>query len=107
MSDIHENEPVTTTYRLTDEQLDAPIRLASCGWNGNPNHCLYLNNHRISGGKPWGGGVTTKEWKGVTLREIARAIPALQAALDQLSRNACQLDPTIEQSSTVRAKTTP
>ena len=103
MSDIHANELVTKSYRLTDEQLDAPIRLASCGWNGNSNHCLYLNNHRISGPKPWGGGVITKEWNGVTLREIARAIPALQAVLDQMSK----LDPTIEQSSTVHTKAQP
>lgn len=65
---------------LTDEQLDAPMELTVVKWEGRP-HCVYLNNFRIAGGKPWGGGTTLKEWKTVTLRDLIRGIPALRKEL--------------------------
>jgi hypothetical protein len=34
---------------------------------------LYINNYRVSGPKPWGGGTTVREWK-TTLRDILIAI---------------------------------
>lgn len=67
---------------LSDEVLDKKMDLMICGWNGNPVHCVYLNNHRIVGTKPWGGGITTKSWNYLTIRELARAIPELRSALD-------------------------
>lgn len=30
-------------------------------WNGRL-HCVYLNDHRIAGGKPWGGGTVIKSF---------------------------------------------
>lgn len=41
-------------------------------WQGKL-HCVYLNNHRIAGGKPWGGGETAATFK-VSSNEIAKAI---------------------------------
>lgn len=66
---------------LPDEDLDAPMELVVTRWEGDPAHCVYLNDHRIAGGKPWAGGSATKVFKAVTIRELARAIPALQVAL--------------------------
>lgn len=40
---------------------------------GVEGDCIYLNNHRIVGPKPWGGGTTIKEWK-VTRNEVLRAL---------------------------------
>lgn len=64
---------------LTDEMLDKPVRLCVVKWGGRLQ-CAYLNNFRIVGGKPWGGGDTVKEWN-TTLREVIRAFPELQRAL--------------------------
>lgn len=41
---------------------------------------LYLDNTRIAGPKPWGGGKTLNKWT-VSLRYIADAIPELSEAL--------------------------
>lgn len=72
--------------RLTDKQLDAPVKLTVVRWEGRI-HCAYINNHRIAGGKPWAGGATEREWN-TSLREVIRAFPELQKALgfDYLGR---------------------
>lgn len=54
------------------------IRLVVCGGDGNPLHCVYLNDYRIAGGKPWGGGTTTKEWL-LSFADIKKAVPDLFA----------------------------
>lgn len=54
--------------------------LAACNWQGNL-HCVYLNDYRIAGGKPWGGGTTAKRWN-VTVDDIAAAIPEIRQQLD-------------------------
>jgi hypothetical protein len=65
--------------KLTDEKLDAARTLQVVRWEGHLR-CVYLNDFRIAGGKPWAGGTAAKEWK-VTLREVIRAFPELQDAL--------------------------
>ena len=65
--------------RLTDKQLDAPVKLTVVRWQERI-HCIYINDHRIAGGKPWAGGTTEKEWN-TSLREVIRAFPELQKAL--------------------------
>lgn len=35
--------------------------------------CVYLNDYRIVGEKPWGGGTITNTWK-VSLKDIVRAL---------------------------------
>lgn len=62
------------------ETLDTPMDLTVVRCQGKV-HCLYLNNHRIAGGKPWGGGYNERVFKDVTLRELAKAIPALRKEL--------------------------
>lgn len=42
--------------------------------NGVEGRCLYMNDTRIAGPKPWGGGTTEKTWV-VSCDEIARALP--------------------------------
>lgn len=44
-------------------------------WEGRL-HCVYLNNFRIVGGKPWGGGNTVKSFS-LTLADLKSAIPEL------------------------------
>lgn len=65
---------------MTDDELDAPMDLDIVRWEGSMR-CAYLNNFRIAGGKPWAGGTTEKKFKGITIRELARAIPALRNEL--------------------------
>jgi hypothetical protein len=69
------------------EKRTEAYRLSVCGWNGNPRHCVYLNSHRVAGGKPWGGADQQKDWD-VTLDDLADAIPAIAAmrkALEQIA----------------------
>jgi hypothetical protein len=40
---------------ITDADLDALVELTVVRWEGHLR-CAYLNNFRIAGGKPWGGG---------------------------------------------------
>lgn len=47
-------------------------------WEGHL-HCVYLNNFRIAGGKPWGGGVTVKKFR-LTVDDLKSAIPELSKA---------------------------
>ena len=37
---------------------------------------IYINDHRIAGPKPWGGGTILKEWK-TTADDLRRAVPEL------------------------------
>lgn len=51
--------------------------LMVCGFENRPAHCVYVNEYRIVGGKPWGGGRTTAKWT-FTLDDLRRAFPALE-----------------------------
>lgn len=48
--------------------------LAVVGWNGTPVHCVYLNDYRVAGGKPWGGSETYRGWQ-ISMKDIESAIP--------------------------------
>ena len=37
--------------------------------NGPAGKCVYLNDFRIAGPKPWGGGTTIAEWK-VSIKDL-------------------------------------
>jgi hypothetical protein len=65
---------------MSRDDLDAPLRLAVVKWH-HRIECVYLNDHRIAGGKPWGGGEIVKEFT-VTIRDVVRAYPPLLEALD-------------------------
>lgn len=43
---------------------------------GVEGNSIYLNDFRIAGPKPWGGGKVLRQWK-VTLADLERAIPGL------------------------------
>lgn len=66
---------------INDADLDETCALDVVSWNGSPAHCAYLNDFRIAGGKPWAGGTTLRSWKGISLRDVIRAFPALQTAV--------------------------
>ena len=51
-------------------------KLTLCRWQGKL-HCVYLNDYRIAGGKPWAGGTVEREWN-VTIDDLIRAIPELR-----------------------------
>ena len=55
------------------------FELVACKWEGHLR-CIYLNDHRIAGEKPWGGGTTMKAWK-VRGQDLLNAIPELRLAL--------------------------
>lgn len=40
--------------------------------DGVEGEALYINNYRIAGPKPWGGGEVLKEWKGSLTRALTR-----------------------------------
>jgi hypothetical protein len=67
------------TAKITTEQLDAPLSLAIVLWRGKL-HCAYLNDYRIAGGKPWGGGDVACTFQ-TTLWEIACSYKPLRDAL--------------------------
>lgn len=62
--------------RYDDEPQDS-FELLVCGFEKNPAHCVYLNNYRVAGGKPWGGGNTTARWR-VSLADLQAALPELE-----------------------------
>ena len=57
----------------------AAFELTVVRWQGRLE-CVYLNNFRVVGGKPWGGGMTAAEWK-LHGRDVLDAFPELRAAL--------------------------
>lgn len=63
--------------RHMSEKKTYPIAVVR--WQGKP-HCIYLNDYRIAGGKPWGGGDTLAEWR-VSLKDLLSAVPDLDQAL--------------------------
>ena len=60
------------------------FKLIACKWEGHLR-CIYLNDFRIAGSKPWGGGETMKEWK-VTGRDILRAFPEIETLISPHKR---------------------
>ena len=51
----------------TDKEFNLEIIEGVCGY------CIALNDCRIAGEKPWGGGQVVKRWK-INLSTIKRAI---------------------------------
>ena len=64
---------------LSDEILDKPFTVDIHGCQG-AIQCIYINNHRAVGGKPW-GGQEIKSFEGITLRDVVRAFPELYREL--------------------------
>lgn len=57
------------TYELQVARWDGRIR------------CVYLNDYRIAGGKPWGGFEPAATWQ-ITMKDICDAVPEVRAALE-------------------------
>jgi hypothetical protein len=57
-------------------------KLEICNYNGEISS-LYLNDYRISGPKPYGGGIIVKNFK-VTNKDLLSSIPEYQKVLDVL-----------------------
>lgn len=62
---------------LPDSMLDQEVTIIVSNWNGN-THCIYLNDRRIAGGKPWGGSDDAGVQFTTTLREVLRAFRHLE-----------------------------
>lgn len=52
----------TVTEEEAKEKEDTVFQLDIVEWEGKI-HCVYLNDFRIAGGKPWGGGETVKSFQ--------------------------------------------
>lgn len=65
---------------ISDDEMKKPFDLLIVQWEGHPR-CAYLNDFRVAGSKPWGGGRTLAQWKNVTLNDVIRAFPVLQREL--------------------------
>ncbi|MFA5133068.1 MAG: hypothetical protein WC444_07115 [Candidatus Paceibacterota bacterium] len=50
--------------------------------SGVEGKCISLNNYRLAGNKPWGGGKVEKSWN-VTLKDLLGAIPELKELIDE------------------------
>lgn len=70
--------------RYKDEPQDS-FSLMVVRFNGNPAHCVYLNNHRIVGTKPWGGGDAQASWR-FTLADLQAAFPELEIKVKETAR---------------------
>lgn len=57
--------------KIAQENMEVTVELVE--WQGKI-HCVYVNNHRIAGSKPWAGGTIIKTWT-TTLGEFTRALP--------------------------------
>ena len=44
-----------------------------CICKGIEGYCIYLNDFRIAGNKPWGGGKNIKTWQ-ISLKDIEQAL---------------------------------
>lgn len=44
--------------------------------HGPEGNSLYINNYRVSGPKPWGGGTTIAEWN-ISYTDFKRALRGL------------------------------
>lgn len=55
---------------MTEERY--PIEIIQ----GVEGFCIGLNNYRIAGPKPWGGGTVVKQWH-ISAADLRRAIPEL------------------------------
>ena len=63
--------------------MSAPTyELSVCKWEGRV-HCVYLNDYRIAGGKPWGGASDMKTWP-ISINDLESAIPALRRPREQV-----------------------
>lgn len=40
---------------------------------GVEGHCIYINNYRVAGPKPWGGGQTVLSWR-ASLKDFETAL---------------------------------
>ena len=78
---------------MTDDQVRALLDgatenaydLAVVKWGGGIR-CVYLNDYRVAGEKPWGGGDTTRRFK-VRMADIMQAFRGtVQAAAPDLAR---------------------
>jgi hypothetical protein len=78
MEELYKDNP--NAESASRDWMDKDMFMVLSAWNGDKAHCVYLNDHRIAGGKPWGGGATTKRWR-LTVRDLARAIPELRPLL--------------------------
>lgn len=47
--------------------------------------CLVVNNHRVAGMKPWGGGQVMYRWH-LPLSEVLAALPEVQGALAAITK---------------------
>lgn len=53
-----------------------------CLCNGVEGPCIILNDYRVAGPKPWGGGKIVRTWK-VRVGDIKHAISAKQIKLHE------------------------
>lgn len=70
---------------ITQSENPQTYELMVCAWEKSPRHCVYLNNYRIAGRKPWGGASQHTAWN-ITLNDIANAIPAIHGLLGVLKQ---------------------
>lgn len=64
---------MTRARKATDE-VNQSYELVLC--RGVSGDCLYLNDFRLVGPKPWGGGAVIGKWS-VTAQDLELAIPGL------------------------------
>lgn len=67
------------------ESKDPTIELVLC--DGVTGKCIYLNNHRIVGPKPWGGATSQKNIK-IKLSELEEALQLKEGSLNHLKEEA-------------------
>lgn len=60
--------------------------------------CIGLNNYRLVGPKPWGGGTVVKRWH-VSLAELGKAIPEV-ATIEALQAEVTTLRTALEKAET-------
>ncbi len=62
---------------------DRQVTLVLC--QGVEGQCVYLNDYRIAGPKPWGGGTTIKSWN-VSTSDIEKAIKPIKSECEDFTQ---------------------
>ena len=62
---------MTDINQASEDELGKTVHVDIC--TGASGECVYVNDYRVKGGKPWGGGTVTKSIE-IKTAELLRAI---------------------------------
>jgi len=71
--------------KLRERELDLEKEIVIYTVNGCEGKAIVINDYRVAGSKPWGGGNVDKKWN-CRLKDIVEAIPELKQIVTYLQQ---------------------